>query len=320
MIYAPVIIPTLNRFEHFKRCIESLEKCHNADNTEVFVSVDFPPTEKYLEGHKKICDYLEGKAFRFKQIHIIKQKENLGVINGGGKEKDNLTFLVDLVSQQYDRWILSEDDNVFALGFLDFMCEALEKFKDDPTVFAVCGYRFYYNLKFRENNFFRQHTDFNAWGCGFWRNKYEEVVKIDVSYLRRIVYNPLKVLRYWKVSNKQVVHLAGFSRKANFKKADNFDTLYMIDHGMTQIMPAKSLVRNIGWDESGIHCIGFSEDVNKKYLTQEIDDAHSFDGLRGTGWEFFKENQKIIRDEDFQRESFWNALRAYIRRLIVFWK
>lgn len=319
MIYPPVIIPTLNRFDHFQKCIESLNQCHNADKTEVYVSVDYPPSSKYQEGHDMICDYLEKSKFRFKQLHVIKQTTNLGVISGL-KKSDNITFLIDLVSPQYDRWILSEDDNVFAPGFLDFMCEALERFKDDETVFSVCGYSFYYNLKFAGNNFFRQRADFNGWGCGFWTKKYEKVMKIDVSYLRRIVYNPIKVLRYWKVSNKQVVHLAGFSRKANFKKADNFDTLYMIDHGMTQIMPAKSLVRNIGWDESGIHCIGFSEDVNKKYLTQEIDDAHSFDGLRGTGWEFFKENQKIIRDEDFQRESFGNALRAYIRRLIVFWK
>ena len=41
--YAPVIIPTLSRFEHFKRCWESLENCTGADKTEVFVALDYPP-------------------------------------------------------------------------------------------------------------------------------------------------------------------------------------------------------------------------------------------------------------------------------------
>lgn len=51
-IYAPVIIPTLNRIEHLKRCIESLEKNTGADKTEVFVSLDFPPSDKYLQGYE----------------------------------------------------------------------------------------------------------------------------------------------------------------------------------------------------------------------------------------------------------------------------
>lgn len=29
--YAPVVIPTLNRYDHFKACLESLEKCRGVD-------------------------------------------------------------------------------------------------------------------------------------------------------------------------------------------------------------------------------------------------------------------------------------------------
>ena len=59
--YAPVLIPTLNRYEHFKRCLESLEKCTGAEHTEIFVALDYPPSEKYKEGWSKICKYLEEK-------------------------------------------------------------------------------------------------------------------------------------------------------------------------------------------------------------------------------------------------------------------
>lgn len=41
--YAPVVIPTLNRYDHFKACLESLEKC----KTDVYVVLDFSPSEEY---------------------------------------------------------------------------------------------------------------------------------------------------------------------------------------------------------------------------------------------------------------------------------
>lgn len=50
MNYAPIIIPTLNRNEHFRKCLESLEKCSGAENSEVFVALDFPPSDKYIDG------------------------------------------------------------------------------------------------------------------------------------------------------------------------------------------------------------------------------------------------------------------------------
>lgn len=315
MIYTPVFIPTLNRFEHLKQCVDSLNLNHNADKTEVFISVDYPPSEKYFEGYTRICKYLDETKFVFKKLHVFKQTKNLGVGRGS-----NYGFLITYARKHYDRFIISEDDNVFALGYLDFMNEALEKFKDDNTVFSVCGYRFFYNLKFDNNNFFRQHSDCNAWGQGYWKEKFEKAMVCDVCYLKKIVYNPFKVLKIWRVSNKQLSHLSCFSQKSKFKKGDNFYTLYMIDQGMTQIMPAKSLVRNVGWDGSGLHCIGFDQSVVRKFQTQEIDDSSTFEGLKGTGWEYFSENEKVIREEDFQRCTFLHALNVYLRRVIGFWK
>ena len=34
MLYAPVVIPTLCRYEHFKACLESLSLCTGAENTD----------------------------------------------------------------------------------------------------------------------------------------------------------------------------------------------------------------------------------------------------------------------------------------------
>ena len=50
----PVYIPTLNRYEHFRNCVESLARCTHADKIELVVGLDYPPSEKYVEGWKKI--------------------------------------------------------------------------------------------------------------------------------------------------------------------------------------------------------------------------------------------------------------------------
>ena len=55
---APVTIPTLCRYEHFKRCIESLSRCTLADKTEVYVALDYPAKESHWDGYNKIKDYL----------------------------------------------------------------------------------------------------------------------------------------------------------------------------------------------------------------------------------------------------------------------
>ena len=60
MVYAPILIPTLCRDEHFIRCIESLKKNSWAEYTDVYVALDFPAKESHWDGYKKICTYLEG--------------------------------------------------------------------------------------------------------------------------------------------------------------------------------------------------------------------------------------------------------------------
>ena len=79
--FAPVIIPTLCRYDHFTRCIESLAKCKFSNMTDVFVALDYPAKKVHWDGYLKICEYLEDKQseFGFKSLNIIKRERNYGV-------------------------------------------------------------------------------------------------------------------------------------------------------------------------------------------------------------------------------------------------
>ena len=138
--YAPVIIPTLNRYEHFKRCLESLEECTGAKMTNVYVALDFPPSEKYIEGWKKIDAYLVEKeqSNGFNKLFIIRREQNCGI----GHDKSNFSLLRSYVMSLYDRYIVTEDDNVFSPNFLDYINKGLELYKDDMRVLQVCAYNY----------------------------------------------------------------------------------------------------------------------------------------------------------------------------------
>ena len=72
MINTPVLIPTLDRYEHLKRCVESLTENPEAKDTELFISVDYPPAEKYVEGYEKIRNYVP-TITGFRDVHLYYQ-------------------------------------------------------------------------------------------------------------------------------------------------------------------------------------------------------------------------------------------------------
>ena len=133
--FAPVIIPTLNRYDHLRRCIDSLAKCIHAKETELIIGLDYPPSEKYEGGWKKIREYLP-TVTGFKKVTIIIRDHNLGAVG-------NMNALIDYSNKLYDRYIFSEDDNEFSPCFLDFVNKGLEIYKDNRKVLSVCGFNQY---------------------------------------------------------------------------------------------------------------------------------------------------------------------------------
>jgi len=139
-VYAPVIITTLCRFEHFKRCIDSLLQCTGAEFTDVYIGVDYPSKDSHWKGYNKICEYVQDIK-GFNKLVIIKREKNCGAVG-------NLKALREYVEKMYDRCIFSEDDNEFAPNFLEYMNEGLIRFKDNPIVLRICGSRMTWGADF----------------------------------------------------------------------------------------------------------------------------------------------------------------------------
>ena len=237
-VYAPIVIPTLCRYDHFRRCVESLSKCIHADKTELVIGLDYPLKENHWEGYRKINEYVD-TITGFKKVTILRTDHNLGFGPQG-----NMSRLTAYVTEKYDRWISTEDDNEFSPCFLDFINKALEYYKDAPNVSSVCGFNQYCSDK-RKVIFT---YDTSAWGRGRWVGK-KGPTKEDTRTSLNNVWNVLKIFFYYPVALSKMIDMMNLGKSWG----DVNWTCRNIVKEQYQLRPSVSLVRNWGCDGSGLH-------------------------------------------------------------------
>lgn len=322
MKFAPVVIATLDRYEHFRKCIMSLSSCTHADKTEVYVALDYPPSEKYIEGWKKNKKFLETCGnLGFKELHVICRDHNYGTWKPG--DEGNMRCLVKMVREKYDSYIVTEDDNVFSPCFLDYINKGLEKFQDDEKVDSIVGYKLYVpGLKFCGNTFSRQSIDYNMWGVGYWTEKTLSRPELDYKWFRKqLTFKNILLL-------KKKAGIGGICRLVNLscttKRTIVIDVdlwAYLVLTDKQQIFPSQTLVENIGLDGSGASMRDSRGqewcDPTKNCISSSI----TFDYI-GTGYENYEENMKVYAEEKFFKSN-WTyryILIKKIAKLITHWK
>ena len=187
--FYPILIPTLNRYEHFKICVESLARNTHADKTELVIGLDYPPSDKYMQGYLKIKEYVSTIS-GFAKITIIKHKTNVGA---GG----NIRSLREYGFKHYEAVISTEDDNEFSPCFLDYMNKMLKYYKNDKKISSICGYNNLgcYNLSSKQSILLSKDT--SAWGLGLWKNKESDFKAIEKDYYSNVFYSFSRSMKYY---------------------------------------------------------------------------------------------------------------------------
>lgn len=273
--FAPVLIPTLNRFEHFKRCLESLERCTGACKTEVFVALDYPPAEKYKPGWEAIDLYLSQKEKdnAFQKLNVIRRERNYGV----GHPNGNYEELQRRLFEQYDSIIITEDDNEFSPCYLDYMNKCLERFKDDPRIILICGYNHHMTFpEYYKNNYYITNSGC-AWGIGKWASKnkgLEELYNLDKLGL---LLKDKESYEKLKKKCPQAINMILTMLKTKDIWGDSVIGIYAHLYDKFYVLPRLSMVRNYGNDMSGVHSKHSDKNIDIFYTSQEIDKNTTFD-------------------------------------------
>lgn len=298
--FAPVLIPTLCRYKHFKRCVESLLNCTYSQYTDLYVALDYPLNENHWDGYKKIKIFLN-EFNGFKSIHIIERESNFG-------SNKNIREAKEAILQKYDCFILSEDDNEFSPNFLDYMNSCLKRYENDEDVLAVTGYNRMIDMSGYEFNIYSA-ISFSAWGIGYWKSKQQFLYKniITKDYAENI-------LSSWRSSYKIYIFSPSLLRglmniiKTNRLTGDTLIVSYMKLNNKYCIWPTISKVRNHGFEGGGEH---FGNNPNHPMLSQKIDENDYFDLDQIE----IKENHLLtLKTKQYSKLNFSNKLinRVYI--------
>lgn len=251
MTYSPVLIQVYDREEHFIKCIDSLTKCIGAQQTVVYIASDAAKTQKSIAPIERIRNYCK-TITAFKKLILVDFAENVGNYNSFIHSKD-------LIFSEYDRMIFTEDDNIFAPNFLEFVNQGLEYYKDNDKVFSICGYMHPFKMPVTSQKTYFSSPFTSAWGVGWWRDKYNELnfhPKGDYWQERR------KWTQKMPISWHEIIEAVMFK---DYIAGDVVMEYHCLQRGLVNIFPNISLVRNIGTDGTGSHC-----GINLKYSEQTI--------------------------------------------------
>lgn len=294
MVYAPIFIPTFNRSEHLKRCIDSLQKNEWARYTELYISVDYPAKESHWEGYQKVREYLEGGIEGFQKVNIFYQSTNLGAYN-------NCEFLFRKVFERYDRCIITEDDNEFSPCFIEFMDKGLELFENDPDIFFLCAHTSNKEWHTEGENILKLSSVQYYYGGAFWREKWTCAIQEgNKQFFDSIGRNPYYIWKLYYHSRNMLwwyVHRylcdpyeVMVDKDGNPTAIDINYNIYCIIKNKYIITPVKSLARNYGRDGSGENC---GIDTTYDPLDIVMDNSSHFEYRLPKPFKVRRENRKI---------------------------
>ncbi len=304
MKYAPVLVLTCNRANHFKRCIESLERNDEAKETDLYIALDYPPNYTYLEGYKENEKYICEHHFKFKNVIVLRRETNYG------PGKNGREAIVE-IAKKHDRYITTEDDNEFSPLFLNYMNQALEKYENNDKIIRVCSYL----PPIKTNDFLKDnevffYNGFTPYGTGNWLKK--KPVSFRNVFFKEI-FTTYKHIRKICVEKDYLFELCIKMVREKKEWGDVLISTGMIIKDLCCVFPAKSLVRNHGFDGSGINSPSKTE--NDWYCTQDILESISGDFIFPAKIEV---NKTLIKRIDIERKvSKIKIIKLWIRYFIL---
>lgn len=255
---APIVLFTHSRMWHTMQTVEALKKNEFSKESELFVYSDGAKNDMAIKQVAEVRKYLK-KIDGFKKITIIERQTNWGLAN-------SIIEGVTEVIKEYGKIIVLEDDMLTSPFFLRFMNQALYLFSENDRVISVHGWRFPTDEKLPEA-FFLSGAD--CWGWSTWRRGWDLFNSNGQDLLNELNRRDLReafdvngTYPYTRMLEDQI-------KGINDSWAIRWYASAFLAGKLT-LYPGRSLVHNIGNDNSGTHC-GKTDKLDVKLSPTPID-------------------------------------------------
>lgn len=244
---APIVLFVYNRPAHTRRTLDALAGAELADRSILYVYCDGPKRGATVEDLDKIAETRDLVKSRnwCGEVHIIESEVNKGLagsIVGGVTE----------VINRHERVIVLEDDIVMEPGFLRFMNKALTLYEDVVQVMQVSGGIYDAALPSGTDCCFLRVMYCHGWAT--WKRAWAHY---NGDVLEHLAYFDFDQQRR---RDFDIDGSAYFLRQLRRNLTGEIDTWAVrwyaswLRAGGLALFPGNSLVTNIGFDGSGVHC------------------------------------------------------------------
>lgn len=243
---APIVLFLYNRPWHTQQTLDALANNDLAIDSELYLYCDGPKlgdTKEMLSAVSKTRTIAKNEN-RFRKVTVVEAESNKGLAES---IIDGVTEIVN----QYGKIIVLEDDIVTSPGFLNFMNDSLDLYQNDEKVMHVSGYMYPVKKELPETFFIRPTS---CWGWATWKRAWHYFDKDVGTQIDKINKN-----NGWKEFTIDSSN-PSYKNQLYLNKEGKIDTWAIfwqasvfLKRGLS-LHPYPSLVQNIGFDGSGVHC------------------------------------------------------------------
>jgi len=260
MELAPIALFVYNRPWHIKKTLEALATNDLSNQSVLFIYADGPKKDASKEELKSIYDVR--KVIREKnwcqKVNIIESNKNKGLA-------DSIISGVTEIVNKYGKVIVLEDDIVTSKGFLRYMNDALDLYKNEDKVMHIAGHVPPIKLKLPETFFYNQTS---CWGWGTWKRAWK-YFNIDAEFLLNKLIEGDCVYRFNIDGSYPFINHLKENINGNLNTwAVKWQASVYLANGLC-LHPRFSLAKNIGLDGSGVYS-GKSNHFNHTKLIDKI--------------------------------------------------
>lgn len=233
-----IILLTFNRPRHTAEVLRGLKK---EGATHVTVYMDAPVTEEDRLAQVELTELFD--AVDWMQVDLIRREKNLGLAV-------NMVSSINEQLQTHESVIILEDDCYPYPGFLRFMREALSIYKGNKKIRSVCGYQYPFIADESDEIVAMSMSRFNPWGWATWRDRWDDHCADLKMLLDAVCSKGVFERLSWDL--QQQCSCEYFVEQ----KADIWSINWALAHYLTEtyaIFPSRSLIKNIGFDGTGVH-------------------------------------------------------------------
>ena len=246
---APIIVFCYNRPNHLEQTLEALSRNEFADQSTLYIYCDGPRDEASEEMRQKIAAVrqIARKRQWCRDVQVVERKHNVGLMN-------NIVGAVTEIVNQYGRVITMEDDIITSKGYLRFMNEALELYKNDEQVMHISGYMWPHKRRLPDTFFYEVPYPGGGWATwkrawkhytndtkslyDYWCTRWGEFNKFGDNYLQKqLEANYFGTMKTWFIKWHAV----------------------MLQRGAMTLYPGQSLTNNIGFDDQATNCFATTQ-------------------------------------------------------------